>query len=101
MELVERVRALLPDAVEKRMFRGTAFMVDGALAVSVNPRGLLVRVGRDAQAGLVEQPGVEAMTMRGRVSRGWVEVAATVVEDDAALREWVRRGTEAARSARA
>ena len=35
----------LPAAEEKRMFGGTGFMVDGALACSVSARGLLVRVG--------------------------------------------------------
>ena len=34
MELIDRVRAYLPTAVEKRMFGGTGFMVDGALACS-------------------------------------------------------------------
>ena len=77
MELIDRVRALLPAAVEKRMFGGTGFMVDGALACSVSPRGLLVRVGPDQQAGLLAAEGVEPMVMGGRTSRGWVHVLAT------------------------
>ena len=76
MELIERVRAALPAAVEKHMFGGTGFMVDGALACTVCPDGLLARVGPDHQADLVLAEGVEPMVMGGRASRGWVRVAA-------------------------
>jgi TfoX/Sxy family transcriptional regulator of competence genes len=98
MELIERVRARLPAAVEKRMFGGTGFMVDGALACSVSVRGLLVRVGPEHQDDLVASLGVEPMVMGGRRSRGWVHVAPEVVADDAALDEWVDRGVTAARA---
>ena len=98
MELIERVRVLLPTAVEKRMFGGTGFMVDGALACSVSPRGLLVRVGPDQQAGLLAAEGVEPMVMGGRASRGWVHVSPEVVDSADDLRTWVERGVAAARA---
>jgi hypothetical protein len=100
MELLERVRALLPQAQEKRMFGAMAFMVEGAMALAVGDDGLLVRVGPDAQAGLLTQEGVSPMTMRGRVSRGWVRVEGPAVADDDGLRAWVERGVAAARAAR-
>ena len=100
MDLLDRVRAALPaDAVEKRMFGGTGFMVEGALACSVSPRGLLVRVGPRHQADLVRTPGVDPMVMGGRVSRGWVIVAPVVLQDDSSLREWLDRGVDTARAA--
>lgn len=98
MELLERVRAALPPAVEKRMFGGVGFMVDGALACSVSGRGLLVRVGPDHQADLLDSAGVEPMVMGGRASRGWVHVAPEVLADDADLREWLDLGVAAARA---
>jgi len=98
MELTDRVRAHLPTADEKRMFGGTGFMVDGALACSASERGLLVRVGADAQAALLDLAGVAPMVKGGRTSRGWVHVDPPVVEDDAALREWLDRGVAAARA---
>ncbi|MFL6168686.1 MAG: TfoX/Sxy family protein [Ornithinibacter sp.] len=98
MELVDRVRDHLPAAQEKTMFGGTGFMVDGALACSASERGLLVRVGPDAQAALLEQDGVAPMVKGGRTSRGWVHVDPQVVADDAALREWLDRGVAAARA---
>jgi TfoX/Sxy family transcriptional regulator of competence genes len=99
MELVDRVRALLPGAEEKRMFGGTGFMVEGALACSVSRRGLLVRVAREEQESLVGRDGVEPMVMGGRASRGWVHVAPAAVADDTVLAEWVRRGATSARAA--
>ena len=99
MELIERVRAQLPTAVEKRMFGGTGFMVDGALACSVSPRGLLVRVDRGHQSDLVRSAGVEPMVMGGRASHGWVTVDAGLLDDDTSLREWLERGVAAARAA--
>ena len=98
MELTDRVRAQLPTAVEKRMFGGTGFMVDGALACSVSARGLLVRVGPEHQGDLLADEGVEPMVKGGRTSRGWVHVEPHVVDDDSALREWLDRGVAAARA---
>jgi TfoX/Sxy family transcriptional regulator of competence genes len=98
MELIDRVRAELPTAVEKRMFGGVGFMVDGALACSVSGRGLLVRVGREHQDDLFAGDGVEPMVMGGRPSRGWVQVQPHVVAEDTALREWLQRGVTAARA---
>ncbi len=79
------------------MFGGVGFMVDGALACSVSPRGLLVRTGPDLFGGLSARPGVEPMVMGGRTSRGWVHVAPDVLGDDSALREWLEVGVGAAR----
>ena len=58
--MLDRVRALLPGAEEKRMFGGVGFMVDGSMVCAVSPRGAMVRVDRAEQDGLVEQPGVDA-----------------------------------------
>jgi len=98
MELIDRVRAELPAAEEKRMFGGTGFMVDGALACSVSVRGLLVRVGPEHQGDLLASDGVEPMVKGGRTSRGWVHVQERVIDDDSALREWLERGVAAARA---
>jgi TfoX/Sxy family transcriptional regulator of competence genes len=99
MELVDRVRALLPGAEEKRMFGGTGFMVEGALACSVSRRGLLVRVAREEQESLVGRDGVEPMVMGGRASRGWVHVSPAALGDDTVLAEWVHRGATSAGAA--
>jgi TfoX/Sxy family transcriptional regulator of competence genes len=98
-EMLDRVRELLPGAEEKKMFGGVGFMVDGSLACTVSPRGLLVRVDRAEQEGLVGQAGVEPMVMGSRTSRTWVSVTPDVLGEDAALESWVVRGATAARAA--
>ena len=98
MELIDRVRAQLPTAVEKRMFGGTGFMVDGALACSVSARGLLVRVGPSTRATCSRRTASSRWSRAVATSRGWVHVAPELVEDDAALREWLERGVAAARA---
>jgi TfoX/Sxy family transcriptional regulator of competence genes len=90
-ELLERVRDLLPDAEERRMFGGVGFMRGGHLVCSVSRRGLLVRLGEPALAKAVTRPGVAPMVMAGRTSKGWARVDADVVADEAALRDWVSR----------
>ena len=97
--MLDRVRALLPGAEEKRMFGGVAFMVDGSMVCAVSPRGAMVRVDRAEQDELVGQDGVERMVMGERTSRTWVSVAPEVLVDDAALETWVARGSAAARAA--
>ena len=97
--MLERVRALLPTAEEKRMFGGVGFMVDGSLVCSVSGRGLLVRVDRADQDELVRQNGVTPMVMGERRSRTWVSVTHEALADDTELEAWVERGAAAARAA--
>ena len=72
---VERVRAALPAAVEKHMFGGAGFMVDGRWRAPSAPTGCSRGWGRTHQADLVLAEGVEPMVMgRPRERRGWVRV---------------------------
>jgi TfoX/Sxy family transcriptional regulator of competence genes len=99
-ELAERVRDLLaavPDVTEQRMFGGLAFMVGGAMAVSVGSGGLLVR--RDPAAGDDELPGARPAVMGSRQMRGWLAVDAGAATPDEELAGWVRHGLTAAHHA--
>ncbi len=96
--LAERVRDLLGGQVEaeKKMFGGLAFMVEGRMACCVSGQGgLLVKVGRDAFAELVELEHVEPMTMRETVSDSWVHVGPDALSHERVLRSWVDRGLAA------
>ncbi|MGV8987003.1 MAG: TfoX/Sxy family protein [Cypionkella sp.] len=58
----------------RRMFGGTAFMVNGNLAIGTYRKtGLIVRVGPDATAHAVGM-GATQMVMGTRVMKGWVLV---------------------------
>ena len=97
-ELADRVRDLLaavPDVAEKRMFGGLAFMVGGAMAVSVGGAGLLVR----RADGVDEPPGARPAVMGTRQMRGWLAVDAGAATPDDELAAWVRHGLAAAHQA--
>ena len=101
-ELAARIRELVsaePGLDEKKMFGGLAFLVGGNMAVGVSGQGgILVRVDPDESDELVATTSAQLMEMRGRSMRGWLRVAAEDVAGDAALADWVERGTTYARS---
>ncbi|MBF6436524.1 TfoX/Sxy family protein [Nocardia cyriacigeorgica] len=101
-ELAERIRDLIepgPTVAERKMFGGLSFLVGGNMALAVSGKGgLLVRVGSELGEQLIDDDAVQQAVMGSREMTGWVRVAATHVEDEARLREWVDRGVEFARS---
>ena len=101
-ELAARIRELVsaePGLDEKKMFGGLAFLIEGNMAVGVSGQGgILVRVDPDESDELVATTSAQLMEMRGRSMRGWLRVAAEDVAGDAALADWVERGTTYARS---
>jgi len=69
------------------------------MAVAVSGQGgLMLRCDLDDTEALLGEPGAGPMVMRNKEMRGWLRVDADAVEDDEALRGWVRRGTAYARS---
>lgn len=96
-ELADRICALLGDRAgltEKKMFGGLGFMVDGNMAIAASGQGgILVRVDPDESDELVATTSAEPMEMRGRQMAGWLRVGTSDVAEDAALSDWVERGT--------
>lgn len=96
-ELADRIRSLLDDRdglTQKKMFGGLAFLVGGNMAIAASGQGgILVRVDPEESDELVATTSAEPMEMRGRSMAGWLRVDSTDVEADAALAEWVERGT--------
>jgi hypothetical protein len=93
--LAARVRDLLAGrsgVVEKRMFGGLAFMVDGNMACCVSVGGLMVRLPPGETAETLAEPGVGPSVMKGRPMRGWVLVGPEGHAQDADLQRWVGRG---------
>ncbi len=101
-QLADRIRALLlfePEVVEKRMFGGLAFLINGHIAVAVSSSGgLLMRADRDEREQLLAEPYVEAWVMRGRELQDWIRVGEDALTEAAELRRWVETGVELARA---
>lgn len=95
-ELANRVRELLSDesgVVEKKMFGGLAFLINGHMSVAPSGQGgLLVRVPKNQTEDLLQREHVTPMVMSGRELRGWLYVAENGVATKRQLQSWVDRG---------
>ena len=98
----QRIRTQLianADLSERKMFGGMGFMLAGNMAAGIMSDGaLLVRTWPEDSEELAARPGASLMEQRGRAMRGWVLVSPEVLEEDAALAEWVALGVAYARS---
>jgi TfoX/Sxy family transcriptional regulator of competence genes len=95
--LARRIREALgelPGLVEKKMFGGIGFMVQGNMACGVNKDDLIVRVGAERYEEALASPHTRPFDMTGRPMKGWVMVSANGYESDDALKDWVQQGVE-------
>jgi TfoX/Sxy family transcriptional regulator of competence genes len=96
LKLAERIRSELEGTpcIEKKMFGGVGFLVNGNLACGVNKDDLIVRVDPEKHNALLKKPHVRPFDMTGRPMKGWLVVEATGVKTDRQLSAWVKQGIE-------
>lgn len=90
--IAERLREayqFVPDVVEKKMFGGIAFMVNGHMSCGVVSATLMVRVGPDQYQESLSRPFASEMDFTGRPMKGFVYVAPEGFESDEDLQSWV------------
>jgi TfoX/Sxy family transcriptional regulator of competence genes len=101
-DLANRIRELIaaePGVVEKKMFGGLAFLVDGHMSVSASGRGgLMLRVAPEETEALLAKPHAGPFEMRGKTMDGWLRVDSEGVKTKRQLERWVARGVTYARS---
>lgn len=93
--LAQRLREAFveqPGVVEKKMFGGLAFMVQGHMCCGVLADELMVRVGPDHYEVALTRPHAREMDFTGRPMRGMVMVAGDGFETERDLAAWVERG---------
>lgn len=92
--LAERVRQALAgrNITEQTMFGGICFMLNGNMALSASPNGLLVRVGKEGRDAALRRKGARPMVMGGRTMAGYVFVDEAAMKSAAALKGWIDRG---------
>jgi hypothetical protein len=98
--LARRIREALlgtPEIVEKKMFGGIGYLLNGNMACGVNGDALIVRVGPEAYESALAEPHTRVFDMTGRPMTGWVVVEADGIASDKALQGWVDRGLAFAR----
>ena len=95
--LVQRVRSVLVDqdgVIEKKMFGGLTFMLQGNMCCGVTSEKLMVRVGPDRYDDALKQPGAAPMDFTGKPLRGFVFVASEACATDEDLVAWVERAKQ-------
>ena len=92
-QLMNRIReafADLPDVEEKKMFRGTTFMVNGKMCISVSSDEIMCRIGPTEHDRAIEKNGVREMIHGGKTMKGFVHVSEAVLKNKKDLDHWLK-----------
>lgn len=76
----------------KKMFGGICCLLNGNMAFGVYKDFLIVRAGEAAAAEALKRPDVRVFDITGRPMKGWLMVAPSGYEEDAALLAWLEMG---------
>ncbi len=94
----ERLREILgddPNIIDKKMFGGIIFMLNGNMLCGYTNKGkLMVRVGKELEAEARKIPGAEDMDFTGKKMGGMLFVADEAIADKASLEKWVALATQ-------
>jgi TfoX/Sxy family transcriptional regulator of competence genes len=99
--LAVRMRAALgpqPGLVEKKMFGGVGFLVNGNMACGVHKDELIVRVGLQNYTAALARPHAHPFDMTGRPMAGWIMVRPAGCATETALKDWLEQGMTFAHS---
>lgn len=100
-ELAIRIQTIFrdtPGIVEKKMFGGIGYLVNGNMACGINGDQLIVRMSEADYREALKQPYVHVFDMTGRPMNGWVTVDPDGFPTEAELKTWIERGLQYARS---
>jgi len=93
--LAARIRAQVQDRtgmVEKKMFGGVGWMLNGNMSIGVWRDQLVVRLDPEAGRAALEEDHVHVFDITGRPMKGWILVQPEGLEDEAELTRWVDAG---------
>jgi TfoX/Sxy family transcriptional regulator of competence genes len=89
--------ALSWDATRKKMFGGTAYLLNGNMMAGVHGRALILRLGEEAGVTALQDPTVSVFDLTGKPMKGWVTVDPDGLTDKVLL-DWLVRAREFAAS---
>ena len=84
--------------VEKKMFGGICFLLNGNMACGIRNNDIIVRVGKEAYEDCLALPYTRQFDMTGRPMSGWVMVSSKGYQSDNELKTWLQRGIDYALS---
>lgn len=91
--LADRIRGSLgrrKGLVEKKMFGGVAFLLNGNMCVGVHKADLIVRLAPEETDAALAQAHTRRFDLTGRPMKGWILVKQGGLKTDAQLRKWVQ-----------
>lgn len=93
--LADRIRTILRSKkvsfIDREMFGGIAFMVDGKMCVGIIKNDLMARVDPDSAALLLKKKGARPMDFAKRPMKGYLYIAPTAVDSSADLKFWIEQ----------
>jgi len=92
--LAKRIRETLGEIsfVEKKMFGGVGFLVNGNMAVGVYKNDMIVRVEPDKHEKLLKKKHTKVFDITGRPMKGWLMVEPDGCKTDKQLGNWINEG---------
>ena len=100
-KLATRIRKQLgkkKGLVEKKMFGGLAFLLNGNMCCGVSRDEMIVRLDPEATAQAIKKPNVRIFDITGRQMKGWILIAGEGLKTKASLSKWVEIAVEYAGS---
>ena len=96
LKLAERIRSQLDGlpVVEKKMFGGIGFLLNGNMACGVNKDSLILRINPEKQDLLLKKSHAKPFDLTGKPMKGWLVVEADGVKTDKQLSAWVKEGLQ-------
>ena len=87
---LNEIYSAIPGVVDKKMFGGLAFMVNGHMSCGIVNDTLMARVGPDSYEKALGRPYARPMDFTGKPMKGLVYVAPEGFESDEELMSWVQ-----------
>jgi len=92
-KLADRIREALvssSNVVEKKMFRGLCFMVNGKMCISLGKDEIMCRIDPELNDEVLEMDGCRPMIRLGKVMKGFVFVSDQEVQTNKDLSYWIK-----------
>ncbi len=84
--------------VEKKMFGGICFLLNGNMACGILNDDIIVRVGKEAYEECLASPHTRQFDITGKSMTGWVMVSPDGYQSDAQLKDWLQKGIDFAQT---
>lgn len=92
VELADRIRKTLgkrKGLVEKKMFGGIAFLLNGNMCCGVHGKEMIVRINPDETDKTLKERHTRIFDITGRPMKGWILVGPKGLAKDVDLADWV------------